>query len=195
LSSEKNQEDASQAGQPEGAPSEEKKQTETERKLQELLNQEKKRNDELVNRMKYLQADFENYQKRAERETQQVGERAVLGLVTRLLSVLDELELASANAAKPGQGKAVSEGIKMVYRNLSSVMKTAGLRRIEAVGMPFDPGLHEAVEKVDGSGDTDRVVEEIRSGYMFRGQVLRPSMVKVELAMKKASEPEANANE
>lgn len=145
--------------------------------------------------MKYLQADFENYQKRTEREMRQVEERAVLGLVTRLLSVLDELELASANAAKPGQGKAVSEGIKMVYRNLSSVMKTAGLKKIEAVGMPFDPRIHEAVEKVQGSMEADTVVGEIRSGYTFRGQVLRPSMVKVELASKKAGEQEAKANE
>ena len=175
--------------------SEEKRQSDAERKLRDLLAQERQRNEDLVNRMKYLQADFENYQKRTEREMQQVEERAVLGLVTRLLSVLDELELASANVAKHGEGRVVSEGIKMVYRNLNSVMKTAGLRRIEAVGMPFDPRLHEAVEKVDGSGELDKVVEEIRSGYTFRGQVLRPSMVKVELAVKKAGEPEARANE
>ena len=175
--------------------SEENRQSDAEGKLRDLLDQERKRNEDLVSRMKYLQADFENYQKRTEREMQQVEERAVLGLVSRLLSVLDELELASANAAKHGEGKVVSEGIKMVYRNLNSVMKTSGLRRIEAVGMPFDPRLHEAVEKVDGSGESDRVVGEIRSGYTFRGQVLRPSMVKVEVAMKKAGEPEAKANE
>jgi len=173
----------------------EEKRSEAERKLEDMLERERKKVDELTSRMKYLQADFENYQKRTEREMQQVEERAVLGLVTRLLSVLDELELASANAAKPGQARAVSEGIRMVYRNLSSVMKTAGLKRIEAVGTPFDPRLHEAVEKVDGEGETDRVVGEIRSGYTFRGQVLRPSMVKVELAMKKQGEPEAKANE
>jgi len=162
---------------------------------EDLLEQEKKRSEELLNRMKYLQADFENYRKRTEREMQEVEERTALGLVNRLVSVLDDLELASANAAKPGQAKAVSEGIKMIYKNLNSVMKTAGLRRIEAVGMPFDPRFHEAVEKVDGSGKTDTVVEEIRSGYIFRGQVLRPSMVKVELAMKKAGEEEAKPNE
>jgi molecular chaperone GrpE len=173
----------------------EEKQSEAERNLEELLEQERKRSEDLVNRMKYLQADFENYRKRTEREMQQVEERAVLGLVTRLLSVLDELELASANAAKPGQGKAVSEGIKMVYRNLSSVMKTAGLKRIESVGMPFDPRIHEAVEKIQGSREADTVVGEIRSGYTFRGQVLRPSMVKVEVASKKAHEQEAKTNE
>jgi molecular chaperone GrpE len=172
-----------------------KKQPDAERKLEELLSLERKRYEELAIRMKYLQADFENYQKRMDREMQQVEERSVVGLVNRLLSVLDELELASANAAKPGQTKAVSEGIKMVYKNLSSVMKTAGVKKIEAVGMPFDPRFHEAVEKAEGTGERDKVVGEIRSGYTFRGEVLRPSMVKVELAMKKAGEPEAKANE
>jgi len=173
----------------------EKAQSDAERKLQEQLDAEKKRHEELASRMKYLQADFENYRKRADREMQEVEERSVQGLVSRLLSVLDELELASTNASKPSQTKAVEEGIKMVYKNLNSVMKTAGVKKIEAVGMPFDPRLHEAVEKVEGSGKADTVVGEIRSGYTFRGQVLRPSMVKVELAMKKAGEPEAEANE
>ena len=166
-----------------------------ERELRASLESEKRRNEELLTRLRYLQADFENYRKRADREMQEVEERSVQGLVSRLLSVLDELELASTNASKPSQTKAVEEGIKMVYKNLNSVMKTAGVKKIEAVGMPFDPRLHEAVEKVEGSGKADTVVGEIRSGYTFRGQVLRPSMVKVELAMKKAGEPEAEANE
>ena len=174
---------------------EERKPSDAERKLEELLDLEKKRYDELVNRMKYLQADFENYQKRMDREMQQVEERSVFGLVNRLVRVLDELELAAANATKQGQAKEVSEGIKMVYRNLNSVMKASGLKKIEAVGKPFDPKFHEAVEKVEGPGDTDMVVGEVRSGYTFRDQVLRPSMVKVELARKKAGKPEVKASE
>jgi molecular chaperone GrpE len=162
---------------------------------EDLLIQEKKRNEELVTKMKYLQADFENYRKRMEKEMQEGEELAVRGVVVRLLSVIDELELAVANAEKPNQGRAVSDGIKMVYKNLNSVMKTVGLKRIEAVGMPFDPKLHEAVEKTQGSSDKDIVVGEIRSGYSFRGQVLRPSMVKVELASKKAGEQEEKGDE
>jgi len=160
-----------------------------------LLQQERRRNEELVTKMKYLQADFENYRKRTEKEMQDIEELSVRGLVARLLNVLDELELAAENASKPEQGWSVSEGIKMVYRNLNTVMKTVGLKRIETVGMPFDPKLHEAVEKVQGSSDREMIVDEIRSGYTFRGQVLRPSMVKVELAMKQPDKPEAKANE
>jgi molecular chaperone GrpE len=182
LSSEKTPIDEDQAGQAEAVPSE------------DLLIQERRKNEELMTRMKYLQADFENYRKRMEKEMRDVEELSVRGLVTRLLSVLDELELAVTNAEKTGQGQAVSDGIRMVYKNLSSVLKAAGLRKIESVGMPFDPKLHDAVEKTQGSKDTNVVVEEIRSGYTFGGRVLRPSMVKVELASKTVGE-EAKANE
>jgi molecular chaperone GrpE len=160
-----------------------------------LLQQERRRNEELSTKLKYLQADFENYRKRTEREMQEVEELSVRGIVARLLVILDELELAVENASKPGQVWSVSEGIKMVHRNLSNLLKTVGVRRIETVGMPFDPKLHEAVEKVQGSSDRDLVVDEVRSGYTLRGQVLRPSMVKVELASKKAEKPEAKTNE
>lgn len=175
--------------------SKERQRVEKERKIEELLEQERKRSEELLTKMKYLQADFENYRKRIEKEMQEVEEHSLRELVSKLLTVLDELELAVASAEKPDQEEAVSEGIRMVYRNLSSVMKSVGLKRIEAVGMPFDPELHEAVEKVQGSAGRDTVVEEIRSGYTFRGRVLRPSTVKVELAPKKAGEQEARGNE
>jgi molecular chaperone GrpE len=174
--------------------SDEKKGPDAEQKPGELLEQERKRNEELITKMKYLQADFENYRKRMEKEMRDVEELSVSGLVTRLLSVLDELELAVTNSEKTDQGQAVLDGIRMVYKNLSSALRAAGLKRIEAVGMPFDPKLHEAVETTQGSKDMSVVVEEIRSGYTFGGRVLRPSMVKVELASKTVGE-EARANE
>ena len=74
----------------------------------------------------------------------------------------------------------------MVQKNLLFALESAGLEKIEPRGQPFDPSRHEAIEKVQGSSyGVDTVVEELRTGYLFRGQVLRPSMVKVELAMKK----------
>ncbi len=173
----------------------EKKQPQMQPGTDELLAQERKRNEELLTRMKYLQADFENYRRRVEKEMQAVEEHSLRSLVTRLLTVLDELELAVEIAEKPDREKTVSEGIGMVYKNLNAVMKSVGLKKIESMGMPFDPKLHEAVEKVQGSAERDAVIEEIRSGYTFRGEVLRPSMVKVELAPKKVVGKEAKANE
>jgi molecular chaperone GrpE len=151
-----------------------------------LLAQEKKKGEELLMKLKYLQADFENYRKRTVKEMREVEDASVRNLVLKLLSVLDELGLAIQNA-KPDEGGELLEGIRMVHKNLNAALESEGLRRISAVGEPFDPSLHEAVEKVEGSSQGDDVVVgEIRTGYTFRGQVIRPSMVKVELALKAA---------
>ena len=175
--------------------SKEKQQAEKGTRIEEMLEEERRRSEELLTKMRYLQADFENYRKRMEKELQEAEEMSVRGLADRLLNVVDELELAVANSEKPEQGRAVSEGIKMIYKNLISALRSTGLKRIEPVGMPFDPKLHDAVEKVQGSSESDVVAKEIRGGYTFRGQVLRPSMVKVELASKKADGQEEKENE
>ncbi len=167
----------------------------TEGGMSPLLAEEKRRSEELLTRLKYLQADFENYRKRVEKEIKDVEEYSTRSLVASLLSVVDELELAVEHAGGEKGGRDLKEGVRMVHKNLMSALESAGLKRIEAVGKPFDPGLHEAVEKVQGkSRGEDIVVEEVRSGYTFRGQVIRPSMVKVELATK-APHEEAKTSE
>lgn len=146
---------------------------------------------ELLNRLKYMQADFENYRKRTEKEMREIEENSSKGLVLRLLSVLDELDLAVKHASDDAGRTELQEGIEMVRKNMYSVLESAGLRRIDSVGKPFDPSKHEAVAKVQGSSPgSDIVVEELRTGYTFRGHVIRPSMVKVELGMKEPVEGE-----
>ena len=157
---------------------------------------EARRNEELLDRLRYLQADFENYRKRTEKELKEREDSALMGLVGTLLSALDELELAIENAGKSGEGGELLDGLKMVHKNLAASLRAAGLTRIECVGKPFDPALHEAVEKAQGAvGGEDVVSEEIRPGYRFRGKVIRPSMVKVELAPRAQGEQEASASE
>jgi molecular chaperone GrpE len=163
--------------------------------LEEELAVERKKNQELLTRLKYMQADLENYRKRVDREMREAGESSLRSLVSRLLVVQDELELAAKHAgAKDRHGELV-EGIGMVQRNLEAALESVGVERIDCVGRPFDPALHEAVEKVQGeSQDGDMVVGEMRPGFTFRGQLLRPSMVKVELARREPDE-EAKASE
>lgn len=160
------------------------------RELAEL----KKKNEDLLTRLKYAQADLENYRKRMEKELKEAGEVPARTLAARLLVVQDELDLALKHATE-GEGRSqLAEGIRMVKSNLRAALESAGVERIEALGKPFDPAVHEAVEKVQGDeGGPDMVVEEVRPGYTFRGQLLRPSMVKVEL-MRAAGE-EAKVNE
>jgi molecular chaperone GrpE len=158
--------------------------------LRKELAEQKKRSEELLTRLKYTQADLDNYRKRMERELKEASESLARSLLTRLLVVQDELDLAAKHVDDQEQrGDTLKEGIAMVRRNLRSSLESVGLERIESVGKPFDPTVHEAVEKVQGdSPGPDMVVEEVRPGFAFRGQLLRPSMVKVELGSKTPKE-------
>lgn len=155
-------------------------------KLEKSLDEERKRNEELLTNLRYLQADFENYRKRVDREIRELEEFSTLGLVRKLVPVLDDLDLAVASATK-AEDKGLLEGVKMVQKSLGSALESEGLQEIKAVGRPFDPSAHEAVDKVQGSDNPeDMVVEEMRKGYTFKGKVLRPTAVKVEMAARQA---------
>jgi molecular chaperone GrpE len=156
---------------------------------QKFIEGEKKRSEDYLTRLKYLQADFENYRKRVEREMHEVEDFSTSLLIKRLLPVLDGLDLAIASGGSDEKVKGILEGLVMVRKNLASALQSEGLREIDAVGKPFDPSLHEAVERVDGGkGDTDTVIAEIRKGYILKNRVLRPTMVKVESAPKSNGE-------
>ena len=151
--------------------------------LRKLLEVESKKSEDNLRRLQYLQAEFDNYRKRIDRELREIEEFSTSKLTKKLLPILDELELAINSAGADGEKKAIIEGVKMVSKNLRAALEAEGLRRIEAVGKPFDPQLHEAVEKVLGKNNKeDIVVEEIRMGYIFKDKILRPSLVKVEVA-------------
>jgi molecular chaperone GrpE len=160
-------------------------------KAQRLMDEEKRRSEDYLTRLKFLQADFENYRKRVDREMRDVEDFSISGLMKKLLPVLDDLDLAVASAESNADGKSLLEGIGMVRKNLGSVLQSEGLDSIDALGKPFDPERHEAVERVDGTTQKeDTVVGEIRKGYIFKNKVLRPSMVKVESAVKNNGEIE-----
>jgi molecular chaperone GrpE len=162
-------------------------------KMEKTFEEERKRNEELLASLRYLQADFENYRKRVDREVRELEEFSTLGLVRKLIPVLDDLDLAVASAKK-AEDKGFLEGVKMVQKNLGSALESEGLREIKAVGEPFDPSAHEAVDKVQGTDNPeDMVIEEMRKGYTFKGKVLRPTAVKVEVAAKRGAKGEGQA--
>src|SRR2546422_4783857 len=162
--------------------------------LKRVVDEERRKSEDYLTRLKYLQADFENYRKRVDREIREIEEFSTSRFAKRLLPILDELDLAlnSAESKSP-----LTEGVKMVRKNLNAALEAEGVKRIEALGKPFDPALHEAVDKVLGkrSGGEDIVVEEIRKGYLFKDKILRPSMVKVEVGMKGEARTEKEEEE
>lgn len=129
--------------------------------------------DEYLDSLRRLQADFENYKKRVQRQQVELQERAAETLVEKLLPALDTFDLAMAHA----EGDA---GFEPVYRSLLGVLSDAGLERLDPAGQPFDPNEHDAVlHEMGGDSPTPEVIEVLRAGYRWKGRVLRAAMVKV----------------
>lgn len=123
-----------------------------------------------------LMADRENYRKRIERIYQARQRETESRFLLGLLSVADNLERA-LRYARPEDG--LSEGVKLTRRHLLDILRREGAEPIEAVGFPFDPALHEAVGLAPGYPRDGIVVKEESMGYLYKGQVLRPSRVVV----------------
>lgn len=132
--------------------------------------------DEMRALAQRVQADFENYKKRVQRDQAEASERGAALLVEQLLSVLDTFDLALSSLDDADEK--VRKGVELVYADLVAVLERAGLERIDTDGQPFDPEVHEAVLHEPGDGEPT-VVETMRSGYRLKGRVVRPAMVKV----------------
>src|SRR2546423_4944885 len=133
--------------------------------------------DEYLTHLQRTQAEFDNYRKRMLRDQTAHLERATAGLIEQLLPVLDAFELALNSAGSDAER--LRKGVELVYGELLGALEKAGLERIDAHGKPFDPEEHEAVMHVEDEEGEPGVRDVVRSGYRFKGRVLRPAMVKV----------------
>ena len=143
--------------------------------IQQLENER----DEYLLALQRTQADFENYRKRITRMQEEQSARAASDLVTKLLPVLDTLDLALAHQTEASAGSEDAKALVASRSMLLDVMGKEGLERLDQAEVPFDPEVHDAVAKVEGDGGEVMVDEVLRSGYRWKGQVLRPAMVRV----------------
>ena len=127
-----------------------------------------------------LQADFDNYRKRTQKEKEDISKYAAERLVGAILPVLDNFERAIGSVQTSPDLAGYSQGVEMIFRQMHNVLVKEGLAAIEAVGQPFDPNIHEAILTVESEEHPENtVVEEVQKGYYLKDRVLRPSMVKV----------------
>ena len=133
--------------------------------------------DEYLDALRRVQADFENYKKRIVRQQTEHLERAAEALVSKLLPVLDNLDLALAHIEpESDHGRAIGQ----IGASLIDVLSREGLEKVDPQGRPFDPTEAEAVmHEPGGESAAPEVVEVLRAGYRWRGRVIRPAMVKV----------------
>ncbi|CUH94144.1 hypothetical protein P22_0206 [Propionispora sp. 2/2-37] len=135
--------------------------------------------NEQSERFKRLQADFENFKRRTRQEKEELSNIMAQNIVYDILPVLDNFERALQNANTDDAAGFLS-GIQMIHRQFTDVMEKIGLTPIEALGKQFDPQHHEAVMSVEDAEQLDgMILEELQKGYIVRGKVIRPSMVKV----------------
>jgi molecular chaperone GrpE len=129
-----------------------------------------KERDEFKDIALRVQADFENYRKRAAAQMGDELDRALGKLVEQLLPVLDACEAAVAHGV---------EGVEQVWSSLIGALQKQGLEALDLAGQPFDPALADAVMHEEGDGSEPVVLEVLRTGYRWKGRVLRAAMVKV----------------
>lgn len=136
--------------------------------------------DEYLDALQRARAEFDNFRKRSAREAAAARGHGAGDLAMRLLEVLDDLDRTVEHAPKV-EHDALVGGIAQIHRKLLDVLRGADIHRLDEVGVPFDPTVHEAVSRVEADEELPEpeVADVLRPGYRLGQRVLRPAMVAV----------------
>ena len=133
---------------------------------------------ENAERMKRLQADFENFRRRTRQEKEELSNMVIQGFITELLPLVDNFDRAMA--AEATDAEKFQQGVEMIYNQLTEILKNKGMEVIDVTDAKFDPNFHQAVMRVQNPDlEDDTIAAELQKGYMVKGKVIRPSMVQV----------------
>ena len=133
---------------------------------------------ENAERMKRLQADFENFRRRTRQEKEELYNMVIQGFITELLPLVDNFDRAMA--AEATDAEKFQQGVEMIYNQLTEILKNKGMEVIDVTDAKFDPNFHQAVMRVQNPDlEDDTIAAELQKGYMVKGKVIRPSMVQV----------------
>lgn len=152
-----------------------KKLQENIKKLQKDLEEKTKLAEERLNQLKYLQADFENYKTRFEKERENIIELSNENLIKELLVIIDDFERAIQSI----ENEKNKEGLILIHKNFFKIFESHGLKKIEALGKKFDSYYHEAISKEKSDKEDGIILDEIQPGYILKSKIIRHSKVKV----------------
>jgi molecular chaperone GrpE len=157
----------------------------TKKQLEKALGEAKTEVEKYKTKLAYVQADHENYVKSMEKHQTQVRLQANRDLILALLPILDDLERAQIMVPQIEMNAPFIEGLSMLVDNLRTTLQNVGVKPITCENQSFDPLRHEAVVREETSEvPSNTVIEELRKGYLLKGVLLRPSMVKIAIAPK-----------
>jgi len=134
--------------------------------------------DQYLDMAQRTRAEFENYQKRNQKDREQDRRYAYGPLVRDLLPVMDNLDRALAAARQAGDNSSLVQGVAMVQSQFLDLLKRNGITRIDAQGQPFDPNLHQAVmQQPSAEHEPNTVLQVLEQGFLHHDRVLRPAKV------------------
>ena len=148
-----------------------------EEEIQEIEEEDKQEGQTYLDDLKRVQAEFENYMKRVEKERMLIADYGKRDLLLKLLNVVDEFDVAISSMKQSEDKEEILKGVEMLSKHLGKMLESEHVRKIEALGKRIDPYCHEVVAQIEGQDGM--VVEEVKKGYMFKDKLLRASIVKV----------------
>ena len=158
-------------------------------KLEENIKQLEQEVADLKDKLLRKAAEFENYKRRTENDQINLITFAAESFIQKLLPVIDDFERSLGHIDDAEDINAIKQGLKLIYDKLLKVLDEQGVKKIEAVGNPFDVDYHEALmQRPDDSVDPHTVIDEIEKGYTYKDKVIRHA--KVIVSEEKSSEPE-----
>jgi molecular chaperone GrpE len=159
-----------------------------EQKLADALTETSRIRDQLLR----TAADFDNFRKRSRRSEDDALRRGREGMLKEMLPVFDNLERAVQHAEGAPEAQAVAAGLRMVLKQFVDTLDRVGIKRIVAVGKPFDPSHHEAIQQLESSEHpAGMVIAEVQAGYMMGEALIRPTMVVVSKGAPASDAPSA----
>jgi len=155
----------------------EEKQEPVEPVVEPVVVQKKEEEEPLRNQMLRLQADFDNFRKRTQRERNELFTFANESICLEMLPVIDHFEMGFKSAESHQTDSSVIEGFRMVYNQLLDVLKKFNVTAIDAIGEMFNPHRHEAILHMVSDKPAETVIEQVRRGYLLGEKLLRAAQV------------------
>ena len=144
-------------------------------KFKETIEEKENQIQELSTRLTRLQADFQNFKRRTEKDREQSIAYGIEAIVLDLLPVIDNFQRAME--AQEDKDDGFYKGVSMIKKQLAEVLEKNLVQEIETYKKEFDPNLHDAVSTMDSEELSGTIIEVLRKGYIYKGKVIRPSMV------------------
>lgn len=140
--------------------------------------EENSKEKEYLDQLQRLQAEFENYQKRIEKEKIEFIKYAKEDIILKLLNIEDNFERAIQSINKTENKEEIKKGIQLIQQELKQILKEEGVKEI-STNEEFNPEVHEALSKEPSKEKENTIIEVFQKGYILKDKIIRPAKVKL----------------